>query len=163
MLSSTHTCPCPISNSTLKIPSTNFSHTMSMATPQASNMEPKSMIVELHIQGWNKVYVEPTRGYPLFTTDEAFMVSPKFTCHFKVPPFVSVSKVTCGPHVTRELDKMPFSHALAGYLRPFIVDALVEFAKTGLVGFKVVFDVKVVKIDLANYHECDYYRRRGFV
>jgi hypothetical protein len=29
--------------------------------------------------------------------------------------------------------------------------------------FKIVFDIKVVDIDLADYNECDGYRRRGLV
>ncbi|KAK7411341.1 hypothetical protein VNO78_02774 [Psophocarpus tetragonolobus] len=169
MLSSSSTpqkCPSPFSNSMLIIPSNNYSHTMKVGPPEPQGPNPlevRVITVELQVQQWYKLYVEPTRGCRVVTLEDNYLVSPKFTWKFKFPLFHSASKFSCELCINGELDKLPISHDLGQYLKPFIVSSVVELAQPVLREFKLVFDVKAVKIDLVNHIECDHYRRRGLV
>ncbi|KAK2412885.1 serine/threonine/tyrosine-protein kinase HT1 [Trifolium repens] len=58
------------------------------------------------------------------------------------------------------LATLPISKSLASYIEPLIVQNSIEIAQiSGEKEFKIVFDIKVVEIDLADYHDCDRYRR----
>ncbi|GAU12725.1 hypothetical protein TSUD_122170 [Trifolium subterraneum] len=110
--SSSSTNPSNLIPVNFKIPSKNYSHTVTTQTLEIStNIEDKVATIELHVQA-----------------------------------------------------TLPISAGLASYIEPFIVHNAVEMGqRCGDKEFKIVFDIKVVDIDLADYNECDGYRRRGLV
>ncbi|KAK7411340.1 hypothetical protein VNO78_02773 [Psophocarpus tetragonolobus] len=156
-------CLSPFSNSMLNIPSINYNHTMKMETLDKASQNGliKIFTIELQIQHWYKVYVEPYKGCELFTLEEDYLVSPKFSWNFMFPFLLSSSKITCQLRVEEELNKLPLSHGLVQYLKPLIVDSVFESAQTSPKDFRFDFDVRVVKIDLADHEECENYRKHG--
>ncbi|AES69222.1 hypothetical protein MTR_3g025580 [Medicago truncatula] len=99
----TNLFPFYFSESNHKIPSKNYSHTMSIGTPEMSTniTSEKVATIDLHVQGFKE---------------------------------------------------------------PHIVQNAIELGnKSPNKEFKIVFDVKVVEIDLADGHECDGYRRRDLI
>ncbi|KAJ1428143.1 hypothetical protein SESBI_09147 [Sesbania bispinosa] len=164
----THICRCPFSGSNLVIPSTNYSHTISNATPETSpNPEIRMATIDLQIQEWYMLFVQPMKDFPPVTLDEGYCVSPKFTCKFKIPLFLLNSSHTtpflCDSYVSQELRKLPIDFDLAQYLKPHIMQNAFTLARRSSVEFKIVFNIKVVKIDLANYQECDRYHNRHLI
>lgn len=175
MSSSTPTPTSPflfLDPSNLKIPSTHYSHTISLGPSPVSN-ESKGVTIELHIQGWYKLYLEPLRGIPPVTMDKCYSVSPKCSYKFKIPLFLfladnnnntSSTNYIVDSYTSQQLVKLPIGLGLARYLQPHIVNNAMALVRTSpTTECKVVFDVKVVKIDLADHQECDGYRRRGLV
>ncbi|KAK7304690.1 hypothetical protein VNO77_42576 [Canavalia gladiata] len=172
-----YTCPSPFANSSnLRIPSTTYTHTtyieVALASEQPESRVGLEIIIELRIEGWYKLYIEPIRGCPPVTLDETYIESPKFTYRFKVPlflysdpssfPMVSFCRDS---YIAEELSKLPISLSLAEYLKPHVVDdclSLVQMQMHSL-GFKLAFEIKIVKIDLASHQECDAYRSNGFI
>ncbi|XP_058782494.1 uncharacterized protein LOC131656979 [Vicia villosa] len=153
--------------SNLKIPSKNYSHTMSIETLEISqdNIEEKGATIELHIQGLYKLYVQPFKALPPLTMENYFIVSPKLSYKLKIPLLFLIEKPTFSPlYVAQKLAKLPISSSLAAYLEPHIVQNAVELGrKCGNKEFKIVFDVKFVEIDLADYSECEGYETCGLV
>ncbi|CAJ2665090.1 unnamed protein product [Trifolium pratense] len=165
MSSSTNPTIFPQSN--FNIPSKNYSHTMTPETLDIStnNIEEKVATIELYVQGFYKLFVQPFYGFKPLATEREFIVSPKYEYKLKFPLFL-VSK---NPHlfpfcVSQKLATLPISTGLASYIEPFIVRNAIQMEQRNEdKEFKIVFDVKVVEIDLADYHECDGYRKRGLI
>ncbi|XP_058782495.1 uncharacterized protein LOC131656980 [Vicia villosa] len=164
---STNHLSFPFFQSNLKIPSKNYSHTMTIETPEISQdiIEEKGATIELHIQGLYKLYVQPYKALPPLTMENDFIVSPKLSYNFKIPLLFLIEKPTFSPlYVAQRLAKLPISSDLAAYLEPHIVQSAVELGrKCENKEFKIVFDVKFVEIDLADNCECEGYLRRGLV
>ena len=103
------------------------------------------------------------------TMDEDYFVSPKFTCTFKVPLFLltyTVDPFLCDKFISTILASMPIGSCVAQFIKPHILQnsvALAEMNDGSTSVFKMVYDVKVVKIDLADAQECDGYRRCGLI
>ncbi|KAL1291349.1 hypothetical protein AAHE18_20G194900 [Arachis hypogaea] len=155
-------CFSPFSYSQLlMIPSTNCNFTLRIerietsSSSQTNNNKLQEFIIELHVQEWYKLYVEPIQGYPPLTMDEDYFVSPKLTCNFKVPLLVLthiVDPLLCDKFISTCLDSFPIGICVAKFIRPHIVQNITKLAhmnhgKPNM--FKMVYDVKVVKIDLA--------------
>ncbi|MED6130606.1 hypothetical protein PIB30_002198 [Stylosanthes scabra] len=156
----------------LMIPSTNFSFTLkierietstSSSSSQSSNNKLQEFIIELQVQEWYKLYVEPIQGYTPLTMEEDYIVSPKFSCIFKVPLLIltnTIDPLLCDKFISSCLDSVPIGISLARFLRPHIVQHATKLAAQMNHGrpnlFKMVYDVKVVKIDLAmtNAQDC---------
>ncbi|KAJ1428094.1 hypothetical protein SESBI_09093 [Sesbania bispinosa] len=160
-------CRCPFSGSNLMIPSTNFSHIINISTPETSpNPRARMVNINLYIQKWYMLYVQPVRDFPPVTLNEGYCVSPKFTCKFKIPLVllhpISTSRLY-GTYVSQELLKLPINSDLAQYLKPHIMQNVFAETRRSFREFNIVFDIKVVKIDLANYQECDSYRNRNLI
>lgn len=140
---------------------------MSLGTPETSqNNEEKGATIELHVQGFYKLYVELFKGVPPLTTEKGFIMSPKFRYKLKVPFFflTNYNAHFCALFVSQKLAKLPISLGLATYIEPHIVQNVISLGKRSLdKEFKVVFDVKVVEIDLADNRECDGFRKRGLI
>ncbi|CAJ2639261.1 hypothetical protein L195_g017119 [Trifolium pratense] len=153
--------------SNFNIPSKNYSHTMTLETLEIStnNIEEKVATIELYVQGFYKLFVQPFYGFQPLATENDFIVSPKYRYKLKFPLFL----VTKNPYflpfsVSQNLATLPISTGLASYIEPFIVHNAIEMGqRNGDKEFKIVFDVKVVELDLADYRECDGYRRRGLI
>ncbi|XP_058767644.1 uncharacterized protein LOC131641355 [Vicia villosa] len=157
----------PFFQSNLQIPSKNYSHTMTIETLEISqeSIEEKGATIELHIQGLYKLYVQPFKALPPFTMENDFIVSPKLSYNFKIPLLFLIEKPTFSPlYVAQRLAKLPISSDLAAYIEPHIVQNAVELGrKCESTEFKIVFDVKFVEIDLADYSECEEYGTCGLV
>jgi len=140
---------------------------MTIGTPEISqnSSEEKEATIDLHVQGLYKLYIQPFQGLPPLSMEKGFTVSPKFTYKLKFPLFYLMKN----PHffsfcVSQKLAKLPISPSLAAYIEPHIVQNAIEMGKRSQdMEFKIVFDVKVVEIDLADCGECDGYRSRGLV
>jgi hypothetical protein len=151
----------------LKIPSKNYSHTIATQILEIStnNIEEKVATIELYVQGFYKLFVQPFYGLQPLATERDFIVSPKYRYKIKFPLFL----VTKNPYffpfsVSQKLTTLPISTSLASYIEPFIVQNAIEMGQiSGDKEFKIVYDIKVVEIDLADYYECDGYRRRGLI
>ncbi|MED6174421.1 hypothetical protein PIB30_068797 [Stylosanthes scabra] len=155
-------CFSPFPNSQLlKIPSTNFSFTLKIerietsSSSQTNNNKLQEFIIELHVQEWYKLYVEPIQGYTPLTMEDDYIVSPKFTCIFKVPLLTlthTIDPLLCDKFISSCLDSVPIGISLARFIRPYIVQhtkklaAQMNHSRPNL--FKMVYDAKVVKIDL---------------
>ncbi|XP_058751336.1 uncharacterized protein LOC131624412 [Vicia villosa] len=155
----------PFYYSKLKIPSKNYTHTMSTETPEIpqDNTQEKVAKIELDIQVFYKLYVQPFKGLPPLATESDFIVSPNIKYKLEIPLFFLIKNPNFSSFdVAQKLAKLPISHDLAAYIEPHIVQNAVELGRrSGNKGFKIVFHVKVVEIDLANTRECEGYRRRG--
>jgi hypothetical protein len=167
MSSSSNPFPFPSSQSNFNIPSKNYAHTMTIGTPEISqnSSEEKEATIDLHVQGMYKLYIQPFQGLPPYSMEKGFMVSPKFTYKLKVPLFYLMKNPNFFSFcVSQKLAKLPISPSLAAYIEPHIVHNAIEVGnRSPNMEFKIVFDVKVVEIDLASSGECDGYRRSGLI
>ncbi|XP_045829077.1 uncharacterized protein LOC123920801 [Trifolium pratense] len=149
----------------VNIPTKIYSHTMTLETLENStnNIEEKVATIELYIQGYYKLFVQPFYGFQPVATENNFIVSPKYRYGLKFPLFLITKNRNFLPFiVSQKLEKLPISTGLASYIKPLIVDNAIEMGqRNGDKEFKIVVDVKVVELDLADYGECDGYRRHG--
>ena len=140
---------------------------MSIGTPEISPniTNEKVATIDLHVQGFYKLYIQPFKGIPPLTMENSFIESPKYGYKLKFPLlFLTKNPTLFSFCVSQKLEKLPISSGLAAYIEPHIVQNAIELGnKSPKKEFKIVFDVKVVEIDLADSRECDGYRRRGLI
>lgn len=165
-MSLTPTSPIPISN--LKIPGNNYHHTMSIETLETTpnNNEVKEATIEIQVQGWYQLYVQPLKDHLPKSMENGYIMSPKFTYEFKLPlsDLTNITLHLCFPYISQELAKLPMSSGLAMYLKPHIFQNVMAMTQQNpTLEFKLVFDVKVVTVDFADHQECEGYRRRYLV
>ncbi|CAJ2643064.1 unnamed protein product [Trifolium pratense] len=147
----------------LKIPSKIYNHTISAETTKVStnSSDEKAITIELHVQGFYKLFVQPLAGLQPIPTESDFIVSPIYKYSFKIPLFyLSILSFI----LSRRLANLPISKDLANYIEPYIVENCISMGQQfGEKEFKIVFYIEVVEIDLADCEDCDDYRRRGIV
>ncbi|XP_045802954.1 uncharacterized protein LOC123896630 [Trifolium pratense] len=147
----------------LKIPSKIYNHTISAETTKvsANSSDEKAITIELHVQGFYKLFVQPLAGLQPIPTESDFIVSPIYKYSFKIPLFyLSILSFI----LSRRLANLPISKDLANYIEPYIVENCISMGQQfGEKEFKIVFYIEVVEIDLADCEDCDDYRRRGIV
>jgi len=167
MSSSSNPLPFSSSQSNFNIPSKNYAHTMTIVAPGISqnSSDEKEATIDLNVQGLYKLYIQPFQGLPPFSMEKGFIVSPKFTYKLKFPLFfLRKNPNLFSLCVSQKLAKLPICPSLAAYIEPHIVHNAIEMGKRSQdMEFKIVFDVKIVEIDLADSCECDGYRGRGLV
>ena len=90
----TNLFPFPFSESNHKIPGKNYSHTMSIGTPEISTniTNEKVATIDLNVQGFYKLYVQPFKGIPPLTMENSFIESPKYGYKVKVSSSLSHKK-----------------------------------------------------------------------
>jgi hypothetical protein len=152
-----------LQESKFKIPSKNYSHTMTSEIIQSStnNIEKRVATIELYVQGFYKLCVQPIYGFQPLPIERDFIGSPIYRYNFNFPLFfVNKNPSFFSFGVSQGLATLPISKSLASYIEPLIVQNSIEIAQiSGEKEFKIVFDIKVVEIDLADYHDCNRYRR----
>ncbi|WJX33970.1 hypothetical protein P8452_22127 [Trifolium repens] len=132
---------------------------------QEKNIHQKIATIELCVQGFYKLFVQPYYGIRLIPSERNFIVSPIYKYNFNFPLIFAINNPSYFPViVSQKLATLPISNGLTSYIAPFIVQNGIEIGRiNGDKEFKIVYDIKVVEMDLANYIECDGYRRRRLV